>query len=111
MTRPPRWQEDLADLDHAASTAGGESRMGAVAGEPEGIELTTDWKSEEPLFEDEEGDVRAEARRVLGPEDGDQWLHEPNSCFGGRTPDEVIDAGRGFWVRDVLRSYLYIGSS
>ena len=70
------------------------------------------WKSEgDRLYEGEEYDVRDEVRRVLGPEDGEGWLQEPNPRFGGKTPNDVIHAGQEFWVRDVLRSYLYIGSS
>ena len=75
----------------------------------EGDGIRPDWKSAGPLFAGEKRDVRAEARRVLG-EEATVWLREPNIRFGGKSPEEIIEIGEEFWVRDVLRSFLYIGS-
>jgi Protein of unknown function (DUF2384) len=75
------------------------------------IEPGSDWKSTGRLFEGESRDIYEEVRRVLGSDDGSVWLREPNVRFGGKAPQDIIKAGQEFWVRDVLRSYLYIGSS
>ena len=72
--------------------------------------IRSDWKSSGPLYDGELLDIRAEVQRVLG-EDAAEWLHEPNTRFGGKSPEQVIQDGEAFWVRDVLRSYLYIRSS
>src|SRR4051812_43301034 len=75
------------------------------------IAWRTTWKSEGPIYEDESRDIYAEVWRVLGEGNATEWLQEPNTRFGGRTPQQVIEDGEEHWVRDVLRSYLYIGSS
>ena len=80
----------------------------AMPAERDGIR--PDWKSLGPLFEGEKQDVHAEVRRVLG-EEAAMWLREPNIRFGGKSPEQIIETGEEFWVRDVLRSYLYIGSA
>lgn len=67
--------------------------------------LRSDWKSSGPLYEGENPDIRIEVQRVLR-DDAAEWLREPNSRFGGKTPEQVIQDGEEFWVRDVLRSYL-----
>jgi uncharacterized protein (DUF2384 family) len=68
--------------------------------------MSFDWKSSGPLYDGELQDIYAEAERVLG-EHAAEWLHEPNVRFGGKSPRQIIEAGSEFWVRDVLRSYLY----
>ena len=77
----------------------------------EGIAWRPDWKSEGDVYEGEEGDIHAEVERVLGEEVAAHWLHQPNARFAGKTPQQVIESGEEYWVRDVLRSYLQIGSS
>jgi hypothetical protein len=60
-----------------------------------------------PLLEGENQDLRQEARDVIG----EWWLKTPNVRLGGRTPDDVISAHRGAWVRDIVRSIKHIGIS
>lgn len=60
-----------------------------------------------PLFEDENPDIRQEASEVIG----EWWLSESNSRLAGRTPNEVILAGQGARVRNIIRSLKYVGSS
>jgi hypothetical protein len=74
-------------------------------------DLKSDWKSSGSLYEGESRDIHDEVRRVLGDEYWAEWLRVPNVRFGGKAPEEIIKAGEEFWVRDVLRSYLYVGSS
>ena len=73
--------------------------------------LDAGWKSSGPLSAGEDSNIHREVLRVLGEEDGAEWLREPNVRFGGKTSEEIIRAGQEFWVRDVLRSYLHTGSS
>jgi esterase/lipase len=77
----------------------------------EGLAAGEVWKIQGALHEGEEPDIHAEIRRVLGDEDAQFWLCEPNVRFGGRCPEEVIKEGGEFWIRDVLRSYMHVGSS
>ena len=74
-------------------------------------DLKSDWKSSGRLYEGEDPDIHREVLRVLGNEDGSQWLREPNVRFAGKAPEEIIKAGEEYWIRDVLRSHLYVGSS
>jgi hypothetical protein len=60
-----------------------------------------------PLFENENPDIRQEASEVIG----EWWLTESNSRLAGRTPNEVISAGQGARVRNIIRSLKYISSS
>jgi hypothetical protein len=69
------------------------------------------WRYSSMLYDGEEEDIRAEIRRVLGFDDAAEWLRTPNVRFGGLTPEAVIESGQVGWIRDVLRSYLYVGCS
>jgi hypothetical protein len=60
-----------------------------------------------PLFEGENPDVQQEASEVIG----EWWLTERNSRLGGRTPNDVIAAGQGARVRNIIRSLKYISAS
>jgi hypothetical protein len=53
-----------------------------------------------PLLDGELEDIREEAKEVCGLD----WLVTPNARFGGRSPQEIIDAHQEYWVRDVVRS-------
>lgn len=57
--------------------------------------------------DDESPDVREEAAEVAG----DGWMDAANERLGGRTPQEVVDAGQEPLVRDILRSIKHIGVS
>ena len=60
-----------------------------------------------PLFKGENPDVQQEASEVIGK----WWLTERNSRLGGRTPNDVIAAGQGARVRNIIRSLKYISAS
>jgi hypothetical protein len=60
-----------------------------------------------PLLEGENPDVRQEAVEVVG----EDWLHTPNSYFGGATPEAVINKGHRYLVRNSLRIIKYVGFS
>ncbi len=77
---------------------------------PQYRDWNQDWKSRGDIYEGEHDDIHEEVRRVLDTE-ADGWLHEPNVRFGGRTPEQVIQDGEQYWVRDVLRSYEHGGMS
>jgi uncharacterized protein (DUF2384 family) len=49
---------------------------------------------------DYEKEVRNLLRHVLTDKDIDVWLHRPNSQLDGRTPQSVIDEGRGKIIVD-----------
>jgi Protein of unknown function (DUF2384) len=60
-----------------------------------------------PLLDGENADIRQEAIDVVGEE----WLTAPNAYFGGATPDDVIDSGHVYLVRNSLRIIRHVGFS
>lgn len=60
-----------------------------------------------PPLEGEKADIREEATDLLGEE----WLSMPNASFGGKTPNDVIQLGYAYLVRNNLRLIKYIGST
>jgi Protein of unknown function (DUF2384) len=74
------------------------------------LTIREDWKRKGTLYKGKKRNINAELRRVLG-EEAASWLKEPKLRFGGRSPEQVIKDGEQFWVRDVLRSYVYGGVS
>lgn len=60
-----------------------------------------------PPLEGEWEDIRREAMELFG----ENWLSEPNANFGWKTPNEVIDLGYAYLVRNNVRLVKYVGSS
>lgn len=54
------------------------------------------------LWDDEHEDITDDVRELWGDE-AEAWLNAPNVTFGGQSPQQVIDAGKAYWVREILR--------
>jgi hypothetical protein len=56
-----------------------------------------------PLWEDEHPDVVEDVKDLM-PDCWMEWLTSPNLRFGGETPLKIIQQGKAYWVREVIRS-------
>lgn len=57
-----------------------------------------------PMWDDEVADIYEDIRMTIGETFADEWLNSPNMHFGLKTPAEIIQSGKHYWVRMVLRS-------
>jgi len=57
---------------------------------------------EAPPEERNERWIREQVESVLGRERADEWMSRPNSHLGGRSPQQLLDAGE----IDLLHAYI-----
>ena len=62
---------------------------------------------DEPLLPDEDSNLAEAIARDIGEE----WLHEKNIRFGGKSPFDLIGTSDEYKVRDLLRTVTIAGIS
>jgi len=60
-----------------------------------------------PPLDGENSDLREWVKETLS----EDWLTSPNDRLYGQSPEQVIDAGHGARVREIVRQIIYIGIS